>query len=213
MNEVRPDPDQLLATGQRRGRAPARQAAHLLRRCRRRQDTRAQAARGVRASGIDLVIGYVEAHGRVSSRRLLEGLEQLPFHHVRLSRRARLSRSRRRSQAQTAILVVDERRIQLTDGDPSPRPQRWRTSRNCWDKASTSGRPSASSTWKASTTSSRRSPGVRRRARYPTASSTGRRIDWSTCRPAISSHGYMPKRGHVPERVARPSSDSSASRT
>src|ERR1700674_1726180 len=38
-----------------------------------------EAARGARAGGADIVVGYVEPHGRVETERLLEGLEQLPF--------------------------------------------------------------------------------------------------------------------------------------
>ena len=37
-----------------------------------------EAARGVRAGGTDVVVGYVEPHGRVETERLLEGLERLP---------------------------------------------------------------------------------------------------------------------------------------
>ena len=38
-----------------------------------------EAARAARAGGTDIVVGYVEPHGRVETERLLEGLEQLPF--------------------------------------------------------------------------------------------------------------------------------------
>src|ERR1039458_10002799 len=38
-----------------------------------------EAARGARAGGADIVVGYVEPHGRLETERLLEGLEQLPF--------------------------------------------------------------------------------------------------------------------------------------
>src|SRR5579863_9869869 len=37
-----------------------------------------EAARSVRAAGRDVVVGYVEPHGRVETERLLEGLERLP---------------------------------------------------------------------------------------------------------------------------------------
>ena len=37
-----------------------------------------EAARGARTSGTDLVLGYVEPHGRIETERLMEGLEQLP---------------------------------------------------------------------------------------------------------------------------------------
>ena len=42
-----------------------------------------EAARAARAGGADIVVGYVEPHGRVETERLLEGLEQLPFLEVR----------------------------------------------------------------------------------------------------------------------------------
>src|SRR5690349_22513951 len=81
MVESRPDPDQLLASVQeaearaRRGKlriffggaAGVGKTYSML-----------EAARSTRASGTDLVVGYVEPHGRVETERLLEGLEQLP---------------------------------------------------------------------------------------------------------------------------------------
>jgi two-component system sensor histidine kinase KdpD len=131
MNEVRPDPDQLLATVNaeearaRRGKlriffgasAGVGKTYSML-----------EAARGVRASGIDLVIGYVEPHGRVETERLLEGQEQLSFLSVRYRGTVRhefdLDAGLRR---RPAILVVDElAHSNLTDGDPSPRhAKRW----------------------------------------------------------------------------------------
>src|ERR1700704_5019744 len=42
-----------------------------------------EAARAARAARTDIVVGYVEPHGRVETERLLEGLEQLPFLEVR----------------------------------------------------------------------------------------------------------------------------------
>ena len=131
MNEVRPDPDQLLATVNaeearaRRGKlriffgasAGVGKTYSML-----------EAARGVRASGIDLVIGYVEPHGRAETERLLEGLEQLPFLSVSYRGTVRhefdLDAGLRR---RPAILVVDElAHSNLTDGDPSPRhAKRW----------------------------------------------------------------------------------------
>jgi two-component system sensor histidine kinase KdpD len=80
--EERPDPDRLLSELQReearsrRGRlrvffgasAGVGKTYAML-----------EAARAARAGGADLVVGYVEPHGRVETERLLEGLEQLPF--------------------------------------------------------------------------------------------------------------------------------------
>src|SRR5450432_4726909 len=42
-----------------------------------------EAARSARATGLDVVVGYVEPHGRAETERLLNGLEQLPFLAVR----------------------------------------------------------------------------------------------------------------------------------
>src|SRR5215468_5038006 len=81
MAEARPDPDLLLKrvkaeeARERRGRlriffgasAGVGKTYAML-----------EAARGMRASGTDVVVGYVEPHGRVETERLLEGLERLP---------------------------------------------------------------------------------------------------------------------------------------
>src|SRR5579871_1455026 len=42
-----------------------------------------EAARRQLAAGLDVVVGYVELHGRAETERLLEGLEQLPARLVR----------------------------------------------------------------------------------------------------------------------------------
>src|SRR5690349_1727297 len=131
MNEARPDPDQLLATVKaeearaRRGKlrvffgssAGVGKTYSML-----------GAARGVRASGGDVVVGYVEPHGRVETERLLEGLEQLPMLPVNyrgtVRREFDLDAGLRR---RPAILVVDElAHSNLSDGDPPPRhAKRW----------------------------------------------------------------------------------------
>jgi two-component system, OmpR family, sensor histidine kinase KdpD len=87
-----------------------------------------EAARGARAAGADLVVGYVEPHGRIETERLLEGLEQLPFLEVRyrgITRRefdldAALKRK-------PATLLVDElAHSNLAEGEPRPRhAKRW----------------------------------------------------------------------------------------
>src|ERR1700739_4942194 len=81
MQKQRPDPDQLLAEfkAQEARSAPGRLKiffgasagvgktyAMLL------------AAQGMRRTAIDLVLGYVETHGRVDTAALREGFEQLP---------------------------------------------------------------------------------------------------------------------------------------
>src|SRR5246127_5179974 len=80
-DDERPDPDQLLAHVQaeearaKRGRlriffgasAGVGKTYSML-----------EAARSTQASGTDVVVGYVEPHGRSETERLLQGLERLP---------------------------------------------------------------------------------------------------------------------------------------
>ncbi|MBS0393412.1 MAG: sensor histidine kinase KdpD [Proteobacteria bacterium] len=87
-----------------------------------------EAARVARAAGDDVVVGYVEPHGRAETERLLEGLERLPFLEVRYRSISRLEFDldgalRRRP----AILLVDElAHSNLVDGEPRPRhAKRW----------------------------------------------------------------------------------------
>ena len=131
MSETRPDPDQLLAHVQaeearaKRGRlriffgasAGVGKTYAML-----------EAARNVRATGTDVVVGYVEPHGRVDTERLLEGLEQLPF--LPVSYRGIVRREFDLDAAlkrHPAILLVDEfAHSNITGGDPAPRhPKRW----------------------------------------------------------------------------------------
>ena len=87
-----------------------------------------EAARNVRASGVDIVVGYVEPHGRIETERLLEGLEQLPTLAVKyrgtVRREFDLDAGLKR---RPAILVVDElAHSNLIEGDPPPRhAKRW----------------------------------------------------------------------------------------
>ena len=90
--------------------------------------TMLEAARTARASGADIVVGYVELHGRAETEALLDGLEQLPALQVTyrsIKRRefdldAALAR-------QPAILLVDElAHSNLGEGEPKPRhAKRW----------------------------------------------------------------------------------------
>ncbi len=131
MAEARPDPDQLLAHVQaeearaKRGRlriffgasAGVGKTYAML-----------EAARNVRANGVDVVVGYVEPHGRVDTERLLDGLEQLAFLPVRyrgiVRREFDLDAALKR---QPAIIIVDElAHSNVTGGEPAPRhPKRW----------------------------------------------------------------------------------------
>ena len=129
--ETRPDPDQLLAhvkaeeARAERGRlrlffsysAGVGKTYSML-----------EAARAAKASGADVVIGYLEPHGRVETERLVEGLEHLPslpvaYHGIvrqELDLDAALARH-------PAILLVDElAHSNITGGEPAPRhPKRW----------------------------------------------------------------------------------------
>lgn len=131
MAETRPDPDQLLShlkaeeARARRGRlriffgatAGVGKTYSML-----------EAARGARTAGIDLVLGYVEPHGRVETERLMEGIETLPTLPVKYGGIVRqeldLDAALKR---RPAILVVDElAHSNLSGGDPAPRhPKRW----------------------------------------------------------------------------------------
>jgi two-component system, OmpR family, sensor histidine kinase KdpD len=131
MAEARPDPDQLLAhmraaeARARRGRlriffgasAGVGKTYAML-----------EAARGMRAGGTDVLVGYVEPHGRVETERLLEGLARLPTLAVRY--RGIVRQEFDLDAALTrhpSILLVDElAHSNLVGGEPAPRhPKRW----------------------------------------------------------------------------------------
>ena len=131
MDEVRPDPDQLLAHVQaeearaKRGRlriffgasAGVGKTYAML-----------EAARNLHSGGTDVAVGYVEPHGRVETERLLEGLERLPTLPVRYRGIVRQEFDLDAALARRpAILLVDElAHSNLVGGDPAPRhPKRW----------------------------------------------------------------------------------------
>jgi two-component system, OmpR family, sensor histidine kinase KdpD len=131
MAEVRPDPDQLLErvkaeeARERRGRlriffgasAGVGKTYAML-----------EAARGMRAAGTDVVVGYVEPHGRVETERLLEGLPRLPPLAVSYRGIVRHEFDLDAALARhPEILLVDElAHSNLTGGEPPPRhPKRW----------------------------------------------------------------------------------------
>ncbi len=131
MDEQRPDPDELLsqvnrqADQARRGRlriffgasAGVGKTYAML-----------EAARAARATGADLVVGYVEPHGRRETESLLEGLERLSHLAVRYRGIVRqefdLEAALRR---RPAVLLVDElAHSNLVEGEPPPRhAKRW----------------------------------------------------------------------------------------
>jgi two-component system sensor histidine kinase KdpD len=87
-----------------------------------------EAARAAFADGADIVVGYVEPHGRAETERLLEGLPQLPFLQVGyrgiVRREFDLDAALKRAPA---IVLVDElAHSNLTEGEPLPRhAKRW----------------------------------------------------------------------------------------
>ncbi|HEV3181598.1 MAG TPA: sensor histidine kinase KdpD [Steroidobacteraceae bacterium] len=131
MAEARPDPDHLLEqikedeARARRGRlkiffgasAGVGKTYAML-----------EAARGVQAAGTDLVVGYVEPHGRVETERLLEGLPRLPPLAVSYRGIVRHEFDLDAALARhPEVLLVDElAHSNLTGGEPPPRhPKRW----------------------------------------------------------------------------------------
>ena len=131
MNDNRPDPDQLLAQVQ----------ASAVRALRGRLTIFFGANAGVgksyamletaqrhRAEGLDVVVGYVELHGREETERLLAGLEQLPPLMINFGASARREFNLDAALARKPkLLLVDElAHTNLSGGDPPPRHQkRW----------------------------------------------------------------------------------------
>src|SRR3989442_15739710 len=85
MSAVRPDPDALLARVQREEAKAKRgklkvffgATAGVGKTYAMLEDPRA-----LKATGVDVVVGYVEPHGRAETEALLEGLERLPYRQV-----------------------------------------------------------------------------------------------------------------------------------
>jgi two-component system sensor histidine kinase KdpD len=131
MAETRPDPDQLLAHVQaeearaKRGRlriffgasAGVGKTYAML-----------EAAGNMRSGGTDVVVGYVEPHGRAETERLLEGLERLPTLPVRYRGIVRQEFDLDAALLRhPAILLVDElAHSNVIGGEPPSRhPKRW----------------------------------------------------------------------------------------
>jgi two-component system, OmpR family, sensor histidine kinase KdpD len=87
-----------------------------------------ESARGAHATGVDVVIGYVQQHGRIETERLVVGLEQLPLLEVSYRNITRfeldLDGALKRAPS---VLVVDElAHSNVRDGTPRQRHlKRW----------------------------------------------------------------------------------------
>ncbi|MEQ1802985.1 MAG: sensor histidine kinase KdpD [Gammaproteobacteria bacterium] len=131
MPHGRPDPDQLLARVQADEARAARGKLRVFFGASAgvgKTYAMLEAARGLRATGVDVVVGYVEPHGRAETERLVEGFEQLPPLPVAYRGIVRhefdLDAALRR---RPEILLVDElAHSNLVEGEPAPRhSKRW----------------------------------------------------------------------------------------
>ncbi len=131
MIEPRPDPDQLLAQVQaEEARARRGRLRIFFGSCAGVGKTFAmlEAARIVRAAGTDVVVGYVEPHGRVETERLLEGMPHIEPVTVRYRGIVRREFDLDGALARRPqIVLVDElAHSNLVGGEPTPRhPKRW----------------------------------------------------------------------------------------
>jgi two-component system sensor histidine kinase KdpD len=131
MNEVRPDPDQLLAHVQAEEARAARGRLRIFFGSSAgvgKTYAMLEAARTARANGVDVIVGYVEPHGRVETERLLEGLERLPPLAVRYRGIVRQELDLDAAlERRPAIVLVDElAHSNLVGGEPPARhPKRW----------------------------------------------------------------------------------------
>jgi len=130
--DTRPNPDELLAQVQRAAATARRGKLRIFFGAAAgvgKTHAMLESARAARADGTDIVIGYVEPHGRVETERLVEGLERLPTLAIRYRGIIRhefdLDAALKRHPV---VLVVDEfAHSNLVDGEPSPRHEkRWR---------------------------------------------------------------------------------------
>ena len=85
--------------------------------------TMLESARAARSAGVDVVVGYVEPHGRTDTEQLLQGLEQLPSLEIRyrgiIRREFDLDAAVKR---RPSVLLVDELvHSNIAGGEPKPR--------------------------------------------------------------------------------------------
>jgi two-component system sensor histidine kinase KdpD len=131
MNDNRPDPDLLLAQVRQTEARAARGRLTIFFGANAgvgKTYSMLEAGQRRRAEGLDVVVGYVELHGRDETERLLAGLEQLPSLMMKFGNTTRrefdLDRALTRKPR---LLLVDElAHTNISGGDPPPRHQkRW----------------------------------------------------------------------------------------
>src|SRR5579864_4711058 len=112
MAEARPDPDRLLERVKAEERRAQRGRLRIFFGASAgvgKTYAMLEAARSALAAGTDVVVGYVEPHGRAETERLLEGLPHLPAVAVRYRGIVRLEFDLDAALARApAILLVDE---------------------------------------------------------------------------------------------------------
>ena len=129
--ETRPDPDQLLAHVKAEEARAARGRLRIFFGSSAgvgKTYSMLEAARAARTAGTDVVIGYLEPHGRVETERLADGMERLPPLPVAYRGIVRQEFNLDAALARhPAILLVDElAHSNIAGGEPAPRhPKRW----------------------------------------------------------------------------------------
>jgi two-component system sensor histidine kinase KdpD len=131
MAAVRPSPDALLARVQREEARAKRGKLTIFFGATAgvgKTFTMLEDARARKARGVDVVVGYVEPHGRAETEALLEGLERLPYLEVNYRGRALRDFDLDAALARRPqVLLVDElAHSNPIEGEPRPRhAKRW----------------------------------------------------------------------------------------
>jgi len=126
MSAQRPDPDALLARVQREEQKARRGKLKIFFGATAgvgKTYKMLEEARALKEKGVDVVVGYVEPHGRADTEKLLEGLERLPY--LQLRYRGATLRDFDLDAAlarKPALLLVDElAHTNPVEGEPRPR--------------------------------------------------------------------------------------------
>ena len=127
MTEHRPDPEALLARVKEEEARAARGRLKLFFGAAAgvgKTYAMLEAAQELRAEGVDLVVGYIETHGRVETEALVKGLEILPPRVVPYRGTALREFDLDAALARRpAVILVDE--LAHTNADGSRHPKRW----------------------------------------------------------------------------------------